>query len=82
MEERFVIFVATDLFMRSFSSEDLCKSIFEGGFKFMVTVLCNPSFPAGETIFMGLSTEQQSIVKMSEKRKHTYILEDHIMILQ
>jgi hypothetical protein len=48
----------------------------------METVLCNPSFPAGETIFMGLSTEQQSIVKMSEKRKHTYILEDHIMILQ
>jgi hypothetical protein len=82
MEERFVVFVATDLFMRSFSSEDLCKSIFEGGFKFMETVLCNPSFPAGETMFMGLSTEQQSIVKMSEKRKHTYILEDHIMTLQ
>lgn len=57
MEDRFVFFVSTDLFRWSFLSEDLWKPIFDGGFKFIETVLCNPSFPAGDTVFMGLSSE-------------------------
>jgi hypothetical protein len=52
------------LLVGSFSSKDLCRSIFDGGFKFIETFFFS-SFAVGEseTVRMGLSSEQQSLFR-------------------
>ena len=63
MEETFT-FSAAGLLVGSFSSKDLCSSIFDGGFKFIETFFFS-SFAVGEseTVRMGLSSEQQSLFR-------------------
>jgi hypothetical protein len=69
MEEMFISFTS-GLLAGSFSSDDLCKSIFDGGLKFIETVLCNVSFPVGEsdTEWMGLSSEQKPLFREDKQQ--------------
>ena len=72
IEERFTFFVA-GLLVGSFSSKDLCSSIFDGGFKFIETLFFS-SFPVGESEIeqMGLSSKHQQLLRDENNTRMTY----------
>lgn len=53
MEDK-LTFLEMALLVVSFSSKDLCRSIFVGGFKLIETVFCNSSLPIVDTILIDL----------------------------